>query len=131
MMDSDRIAQQLIEGLTTEQVAGLLARLLERASEAGWAELCDELHPDVAAVFRGLLEPPPAAPAPDENEAPTSDAKFAEKFQSVLGNLQGLLVELGDEDGDYVFQEHDTAHSVTRKHGWWLRTCSRLACGCP
>ncbi|MCK5804801.1 MAG: hypothetical protein KAI66_18330, partial [Lentisphaeria bacterium] len=107
MMDNDRLAEQLVEGLTSEQFAGLLARLLDRMPEEGWAEFCDGLDRDVASVFRRLLSPPPAVPPPDETARSTSDAKFAEQFQSVLGGMRGLLLDLGDEDGDYVFQEND------------------------
>ena len=106
-MNNDRLAEQLIDGLTSEQLAGLLARLLDGVSETERAALCDELDPDVAAVFGRVLKPPPADTTPNETPLLTSDAKFAEQFQSMLENLEGLLVELGDEDGDYVFQEHD------------------------
>ncbi len=104
-MHNDRIVQQLINGLTSRQLAELVARLLEGMSDTDRAEFSNTLDPDVAAVFRRLSDPPTAcAPAEEANDK-TSDAKFAAQFQSALGALRDLLSELGDEDGDYILCE--------------------------
>ena len=104
-MDNDLLARQLRDGLTSEQLVGLVARLLDRVSETERTEFRDALDPDVAAVFRLLLEPPAAATGDETNDA-TSDARFAQQFGSALAALAEVLIELGDEDGDYVYQEH-------------------------
>jgi hypothetical protein len=101
-----RIAQHLTAGLTPGQLAGLVARLLGSMSEAEWTAFCGTLEPDVAAVLQRLGDPPPADEAATDAGGTTSDAKFATQFHAVLGALQGLLSELGDEDGDYIVQEH-------------------------
>ena len=104
-MDGDKLAERLVEALTTKQLTNLLGRLLDRMSEPGRGELCDELDEDSATVLRGLLAPRSAGrggPA----EAP-SGAKFAEEFHGVTGDLQALVLEVGDEEGEYVYQEHD------------------------
>ncbi len=104
-MDNDRFAQQLLDGLTSEQLVELVARLLDEMSDTERMEFCDVLDQDVAAVFRRLLEPPATA-TEDETSEMTSDARFAQQFRSALAALEGLLTELGDEDGDYIYQEH-------------------------
>lgn len=106
-MHNEGSAQQLIAGLTSGQLAGLVARLLDRMSDTDRAEFSNTLDPDVAAVFRRLLDPPPAGASAEKASGRTSDAKFAAQFQSILGALRGLLSELGDEDGDYILREHD------------------------
>ena len=59
-MHNDRIVQQLMNGLTSGQLAGLLARLLDGMSDTARAEFSNTLDPDVAAVFRRLSDPPAA-----------------------------------------------------------------------
>jgi hypothetical protein len=106
-MHNDRMAESLIAGLTSGQLAGLVARLLGGMSEAAREAFCGSLEPDVAAVLRRLWEPPAdTAAAQDAGGERTSDAKFADRFHAVLGDWRGLFMELGDEGGDYVVQEH-------------------------
>jgi len=104
-MDNDLFARQLLDGLTPDQLVGLVARLLDKMSETERTEFCDALDPDVAAVFRRLLEPPAAATGDGTSDV-TSDARFAQQFGSALAALEAVLIELGDEDGDYVYQEN-------------------------
>ena len=107
-MDNELLAQQLIDGLASEQLVGLLARLLDRVSETERTEFCDELDSDTGTVFRRLLEPQSEAGDQDQSEdVVTSDARFAQRFRAALSSLENVVAELGDEDGDYVFQEHD------------------------
>ncbi len=106
-MHDDGSVQQLIDGLTAGQLAGLVARLLDRMSGTEREEFSNSLDPDVAAVFRCMLAPPVAGTSAEESSGRTSDAKFTAQFHSALGAFRGLLSELGDEDGDYIHHEHD------------------------
>jgi len=103
-MDGDRLAKLLIAGLTSKQLTHVLARLLNRTSEPACGELCDELDEDSAAVLRELLTPRPTGQV--EPAETTSDARFAEEFGAVTRDLQALALEIGDEEGKYVCQEH-------------------------
>ncbi len=109
MISNDSLAQQLVDGLTSEQVADVLAKLLERVTEAERAAFGTTLEPDAASVFRRLLAPPAEEPVDGVTEADgvTSDAKFEEQFRGAVRALECLFLELGDEEGDYVCQEHD------------------------
>lgn len=105
-MDNDRLARQLLDGLTSEQLVGLLARLLDWVSETEWAEFRDELDLDTGTVFQRLIESQPEAGAEDETGDLTSDARFARQFRVAVGSLANVVDALGEEDGDYVYQEH-------------------------
>jgi hypothetical protein len=106
---NDRTSQQLIAGLTPGQLAELVGRLLGRMSEAERDAFCGTLEADVAAVVRRALAPPLAGgtAAKETGGEKTSDAKFADRFHSVLGALEERISEVGDEEGDYAYQEHD------------------------
>lgn len=105
-MNNDRIVEQLVSGLTSRQLAELLARLLHGMSDTDRAEFNNTLVPDVAAVLRRLWDPQPLVASAEEANDRTSDAKFTAQFHSVLGALRDLLSELGDEDGEYILNEH-------------------------
>ncbi len=105
MRDLQEFARQLIAGLTREQLVGFLTELLNMLPDTAWKELSKKLERDTAAVFDALRDPDEDA-AVTEDEC-TSDAKFAEEFHSAMAALTCLQYEVGDEDGDYVVQEHD------------------------
>ncbi len=105
-MDNDQLARQLLDGLTSEQLVGLLARLLDGVSETEWAEFCDDLDSDTGTVFLRLIESQPEAGTEDETDDLTSDARFAQQFRAAVISLANVVDALGDEDGDYVCQEH-------------------------
>ena len=105
-MDNDRFAQQLLDALTSEQLVGLLARLLEWVSEEERAEFCDDLDLDTGTVFQRLLKSQIEAGIKGETDDLTSDARFAQKFRAAVRSLANVADALGDEDGDYVYQEH-------------------------
>lgn len=105
-MDNDRLARQLLDALTSEQLVGLLGRLLDWVSEAEWAEFCDELDLDTGTVFQRLLESQLEAGIKGETDDLTSDARFAQQFRAAVRRLANVVDALGDEDGDYVYQEH-------------------------
>jgi hypothetical protein len=75
-------------------------------SETDRETFCAALEPDVAAVLRRLWQPPAGTAAAKDAAGKTSDAKFADRFHAVLGDWRGLFLELGDEHGNYVVQEH-------------------------
>ena len=106
-MHNERIVEQLINGLTSGQLAGLVARLLDGMSDTDRAEFINTLDPDVAAVFHLRSDPPTEDASTEEANGNTSDAKFAAQFQSALSELCDLLSELGDEDGEYILHERD------------------------
>lgn len=104
-MHNERIVQQLINGLTSGQLAELVARLLDKLSETDRAEFINTLDPDMAVVFHFLSDPTTENASAEEAHGRTSDAKFAAQFQSALSELRVLLSELGDEDGEYILHE--------------------------
>ena len=97
--------EELINGLTSEQLVDLMHKLLADLSEEERKSLAGRLEPDVATVFKAAFEELPADS--DEVGSFISDAKFAEHFQSVLERLHMVIFELGYEEGDYVAKEHD------------------------
>jgi len=104
-MELGERAERLAKALTTEQLAGLVVQLLEGMPEADHPAFLAALSPDVVAVLESNAQP---ADSPGKHSPPlTSDEKFSQHFRSVLRDWSSVVFELGDEEGDYVCQEHD------------------------
>ncbi len=102
-VDNERV-QKLLEGLTSGQISDLLMQLINAMSEEDRKRFADELEPDVAEVFTA------AAVSPGKNEGaeegPTTDAKFLQEFRDIVGDIHGIIMEVGDEEGAYILQEY-------------------------
>jgi len=98
------LARQLINGLTSEQLVKLVTQLLDNMTETERTRFGDLLDPDISSVFRRLLDHPTTTTA-DETSEITSDARFAQQFAAKLSDIECLLFDLGDEDGEYIYQD--------------------------
>ncbi len=94
------IAHKLVNGLTREEQAELLGRLLDTVRGKERKDLLESLEPEVAA----MIEDGSAAGGESLPEA-SSNARFAEKFDSALEEWSDAIWELQEEEGDYVYQD--------------------------
>ena len=100
MQHNKIIGQKLIDGLTREEQAELLGRLLGTVRGKARQNLLESLEPEVAA----MIEDSSAAGTGSRPEA-SSNARFAEKFDSVMEEWSDAIWELQDVEGDYICQE--------------------------
>ncbi len=103
MVDEKRV-QNLLKGLTSRQIADLLMQLLNAMSEEERKQFADGLEADVAEVFKTAIVSPERTEKTEES--PTTDDKFMQEFRGVVGDIHGLIMEVGDEEGEYILQEH-------------------------
>jgi hypothetical protein len=103
---SQPLGKKLLAALTQEQVE----RLLDVVSGAGALQKLNEplqaLDPDLAQTVRALAGSG-GAPAAVSAEASVSDQKALETWNGLWGTWEDHVCEVGDEEGDYVIQEHD------------------------
>jgi len=102
-VDEERV-QKLIKGLTSGQIADLLMQILNEMSEEERRQFAGKLEPDIAEVFTSAVVSP--KDVEETEEIPTTDAKFLQEFRSVAGDIHGIIMEVGDEEGEYILQEY-------------------------
>ncbi|MDI9571414.1 MAG: hypothetical protein QM278_12005 [Pseudomonadota bacterium] len=107
------IGSRLLEAFTKEQVAKLLDIVFSEGDVDRWQEGFRKTDPDIAATLASLLESEEGRNPPDTNgktektaRITMSEARLLERWRDLWGRWDGIIGEVGDEDGSYAVSEH-------------------------
>jgi hypothetical protein len=100
-MDERSVGARLIEALTEEQVVHLLDTAFRLWGKTRMKELISAVDEDVASTLSGLLDPERAP-----RERIVSDSRIMQEWGELWGQWGKVAFELGDEEGEYAYQEH-------------------------
>jgi len=95
------IGYRLMESLTKDQIAHVLDAAFTLLENKKTDELLQKLKKDVAATLTRLLSHETSSP-----QGVSSDEKLIEKWNHLWDEWHEIVFEVGDEKGEYVYQEH-------------------------
>jgi hypothetical protein len=102
-MSSQSIGQRLVSGLTTAQTARLLDAVFTLWDASKTDKLLTEIDQDTAVTLSRLLNSDPE----ESLGAVVSSEKYAEQWQQLWEDWNAIIMEVGDEEGEYVEQDAD------------------------
>ena len=100
---SQFIGQKLVSGLTTAQTARLLDAVFALWDASKIDTLMTEIDQDTAVTLSRLLKSDPEGSI----ECVVSDEKYAEQWRQLWEDWNAVVMEVGDEEGEYVEKDAD------------------------
>ncbi len=100
-------AKKFIESITASQLRELIEAVFEYTDIDSLERIFEEVGDDVRKcyeTFYGLDDD--IDYSEEELEQIKTDSKFSDDFYSLAGDIELKTMELGDEEGEYVSQEH-------------------------
>ncbi len=101
-MKQKRVGKKVLEALTNDQIVHLLDEVFTLSGTQETETLLSNLPADIAGPLSEILRPGKAT-----SKKIVSDKKHLEKWRKLWRRWADIESRLGDEDGDYVAQEHD------------------------
>ncbi len=95
------IGKKLTDALTTDEIAWLLDAVFSSMNEQQITDVLHSVDKNIETTVSQLLLS--GKPKPGRI---VSDNKFLEEWEKLWESWNDIVVELGDEDGKYVYQEH-------------------------
>ncbi|MEN8132935.1 MAG: hypothetical protein ABFS45_22715 [Pseudomonadota bacterium] len=102
-MSSQSIGQRLVSGLTSAQTARLLDVVFTLWDASKMDKLLTKIDQDTAVTLSRLLKS-----NPEGSLGPVvSSEKYAEQWRQLWWDWNAVIMEVGDEEGEYVEQDAD------------------------
>ncbi|HBM17130.1 MAG TPA: hypothetical protein DD381_12420 [Lentisphaeria bacterium] len=99
------IAQKFIDGITSEQLTEFINSVFSTVDEKMRKAIFDKIDKNIEALYRQIASDKKNNTPPVIGVAST-DEKFKENFEDIQSELNSSIMELGNEEGKYVLQEH-------------------------
>jgi len=100
------IGQMLMKSLTSEQIAGLLTAVSASTDLNIYMEKFEKIDPDMAMTVKKILAADQDSASRGKTGRLTSLQRTMEHWFSLWRNYDGIISEVGDEEGKYAVQDH-------------------------
>jgi len=100
------IGQILMKSLTSKQIAGLLTAVSASTDLNIYMEKFEKIDPDMATTVKKILATDQDSASRGKTGRLTSLQRTMEYWFSLWRNYDGIISEVGDEEGKYAVQDH-------------------------
>lgn len=99
-------AEKFMQAITREQLTEFIDGVFDHLQPEQLKILFSTLNPELNAVFSAMTTEPKAEEAEHDAVQIQSNSKISEKWYSLAGDIETIIEEVGDEEGNYASQEH-------------------------
>ncbi len=100
------IAKKFIDGITAKQLEDFISSVFKLTDKKRNNIILDCMDEDVSKIYKTIVKSNAHSSNSDASKIIATDDKFEEEFKTLLLKLNSCIMELGDEEGEYVDQEH-------------------------
>lgn len=104
------IGHELLRALTKGQIENLLTTIFDLFDEQKLNELRSNVDEDIAATLSRLVAMKTQDTKQPSPKPIMSDQKHIEEWEILWSEWEEIALEVGDEEGKYVYQEHHWEH---------------------
>ena len=99
------LAKRFIDGITSKQLEEFVNSVFKLTDKKEIDRIFDCLEDDVTKFYKNIIKTDKCLSS-SNGPVIATDHKFEEEFNSLLSKLNSCIMVLGDEEGEYIDQEH-------------------------
>jgi hypothetical protein len=101
MEKSGFVGKKIVDAMTSNQLASLIDALFYLMDDDKLNTLLSDVDKDISSTLNDILNP-----HKEDSKPPVTNSKYWEEWEKLWGEWDDIIFELGDESGQYVYNEH-------------------------
>jgi hypothetical protein len=101
MEKSGFVGKKIVDAMTSNQLVALIDALFYLMDDDKINTLLSDVDKDISSTLIDILNP-----HKEDSKPPVTDSKYCEEWEKLWGEWNDIIFELGDESGQYVYNEH-------------------------